>query len=372
MLLVQPWLSYLEQYPWVGALAVLAGSFVAAWMAEVVLLGVLSRLASQTQTKLDDQVIALLRRPIHISVVLLGAEWAVVLVGPSAEVQRFVRAALMTMAIVVWAISSLRIGTLLLRHLATSAKASSLVQARTQPIFDIFLKTAVLGGAAYLFLVAWGIDIGAWLASAGIVGIAVGFAARDSLANYFAGVFIIADAPYKLGDVIVLDDGTRGRVTDIGLRSTRIHTRDDIEINIPNSILGNMKVVNASAGSTPHERIAIPVSVGYGSEVEKVIELLKSIVPGTPHVAHDRQPEVIFTKMADSALELKLLVWVEDPGVHETVRHALNLRAYNALRAANVEIPFPKTDIYVRELPARALDEPLKPEGSDVVTRLSA
>ncbi len=356
---MQVWLGYLTEHRWIGAAAVLLGSFLVAWAAEAVLLGVLSRLASRTKTRLDDQIIALLRRPIHLSVLLLGLHWSLALINPSAAVQRITGAVLQTFAIVVWSISSLRIGTLFLRHLASVAKSSSLVQARTQPIFDIFLKTAVLGSAAYLFLVAWGIDIGAWIASAGIVGIAVGFAARDSLANYFAGVFIIADAPYKLGDVIVLDDGTRGRVTDIGLRSTRILTRDDIEINIPNSILGNMKVMNASAGPTPQERIAIDVSVAYGSNVEQVIDLLRGIVAGTPHVAKDREPEVLFKKMADSALELCLLVWVEDPGAHETVKHALTLRAYNALNGANIEIPYPKTDIYVRELPSRAASEPL-------------
>ncbi len=367
---MQVWLAYLSEHPWVGAGAVLLSSFLVAWGVEVIVLGVLSRLASRTKTDVDDQVIALLRRPIYLSVLLFGIHTSITIVGPSEEIRRLIGATLQTMAIVVWAISSLRIGTLLLRHLAGAAKTTSLVQARTQPIFDIFLKTAVLGGGAYLFLVAWGIDIGAWIASAGIVGIAVGFAARDSLANYFAGVFIIADAPYKLGDVIVLDDGTRGRVTDIGLRSTRIFTRDDIEINIPNSILGNMKVVNASAGPTPHERIAIEVSVGYGSDVEQVLEILRAVVPGTPHVASDREPEVLFTKMGDSGLELRLLVWVVDPGVFETVKHALNLKAYNALRAADIEIPFPKTDVYVRELPSssRVADSLVEPRSEERVS----
>ena len=92
----------------------------------------------------------------------------------------------------------------------------------------------------------------AWLASAGVVGIAVGFAAKDTLANLFSGVFILADAPYKIGDYIVLDaTGMRGKVTQIGLRSTRLITRDDVEVTIPNSIMGNSQVINQSGGSTP-------------------------------------------------------------------------------------------------------------------------
>jgi MscS family membrane protein len=84
----------------------------------------------------------------------------------------------------------------------------------------------------------------AWLASAGIIGIAVGFAAKDTLANLFSGVFILADSPYKLGDYVVLEDNSRGKVTQIGLRSTRMLTRDDVEVTVPNSIMGNTKIIN--------------------------------------------------------------------------------------------------------------------------------
>ena len=76
----------------------------------------------------------------------------------------------------------------------------------------------------------------------------MGFAAKDTLANLFAGVFILADAPYKIGDFIVLDGGERGRVTKIGIRTTRILTRDDVEITIPNATIANSKIINESGG----------------------------------------------------------------------------------------------------------------------------
>ena len=90
-------------------------------------------------------------------------------------------------------------------------------------------KIVVFGLAVYCFLVTWDLDLSAWLASAGIMGIAVGFTAKDSLANLFGGLFVIMDSPYKLGDFINLDSGERGRVIKIGLRSTRLLTRDDVE-----------------------------------------------------------------------------------------------------------------------------------------------
>ncbi|OQW99996.1 MAG: hypothetical protein BWK74_00755 [Desulfobacteraceae bacterium A6] len=91
-------------------------------------------------------------------------------------------------------------------------------------------------------------DLTAWVASAGIIGLALSFAAKDTLANLFSGVFILADAPYKIGDFIVLDSGERGEVTNIGIRSTRLLTRSDIEITVPNSIMGNTRIINEAGG----------------------------------------------------------------------------------------------------------------------------
>ena len=91
-------------------------------------------------------------------------------------------------------------------------------------------KTVVVGGAIYLIFQFWGINVTAWLASAGIIGIAIGFAAKDTLANFFAGIFILADTPYNLGDYINLDTGERGKVVHVGLRTTRLLTRDDVEV----------------------------------------------------------------------------------------------------------------------------------------------
>ena len=96
------------------------------------------------------------------------------------------------------------------------------------PLWGWLLIAIALG--TYMVLQVWSVDVTGWLASAGIVGIAVGFAAKDTLANLFSGVFILADRPYKLGDYVNLSSGERGKVTHIGIRSTRLLTRDDIEI----------------------------------------------------------------------------------------------------------------------------------------------
>ena len=91
---------------------------------------------------------------------------------------------------------------------------------------------------------------------------AVGFAAKDTLANLFGGIFILADAPYKVGDFVVLGSGERGEVTQVGLRSTRILTRDDVEVTVPNAMIANDTIVNESGGPWVKHRVRVRVSDG--------------------------------------------------------------------------------------------------------------
>ena len=117
------------------------------------------------------------------------------------------------------------------------------------------------------------------LASAGIVTAAVALASKDTLANFFGGVSIFVDRPYRLRDYIILESGERGEVVNIGIRSTRILTRDDVLITVPNAVLANSKIINQS-GQVPRYRIRAKVGVGYGSDVDKVEEVLLTACEG--------------------------------------------------------------------------------------------
>ena len=299
--------------PRITATAIAIGSIFFAFVIEVVVINALRVLASRTTTSLDDLIVDALQRPLFFSVIFIGVSWA----GRALDIDgtaRFVlNGVLYTLAVLLWTTASLKIGTAVLRSASRSARPNAVLQLRTVPMFDILLKVFVIIFAAYGVLVSWDINVGAWIASAGVLGVAIGFAAKDSLANLFAGIFIIADAPYKLGDFIQFEDGTRGRVTHIGIRSTRLLTRDDIEINIPNSIIGNAKIVNETGGPYTKERISVPVSVAYGSDVDRVREVLLTTPAGVRHVAADPPPIVFFQAFGASGLEFEVLMWIDDP-----------------------------------------------------------
>ncbi|MFQ5599589.1 MAG: mechanosensitive ion channel family protein [Candidatus Krumholzibacteriia bacterium] len=324
-------------------------------LTDLFLCSLLARLARRTDTEVDDRTIALLHRPIFYSVLLVGVHFAAQSLAAPDPAPTWIRVLLKTLAIGIWTVTSMRLITSLLRWFG-GRRQTGVLQVRTLPLFVNIAKLVILGGATYLVFLVWEINVSAWLASAGIVGIAVGFAAKDTIANLFAGIFIITDAPYRVGDYVVLDSGERGRVTDIGLRSTRLLTRDDIEVTIPNSIMGNTKIVNESGGPKEHERIRVSVGVAYGSDIDRVREILMEVASTSSLVSASPEPRVRFRTFGDSGLNFELLCWIDLPELRGRVLDTLNTEVYKRFAADNIEIPFPKRDVYVRQLPNAAAD----------------
>jgi MscS family membrane protein len=336
-----------NRYAQVGI--ILAASLLAAWLVDRLVTRVLARWALRTRTDLDDKVITLLHGPIVQTVFLVGISIAVTRLDPGEAVRSLTYRILLTLGVVIWMLFTLRLSTLLLRAASVQPTRFRAVEARTFPLFDNVAKIVVLAVAVYFLLAAWKIDATGWIASAGIVGIAVGFAAKDSLSNLFAGVFIIVDAPYRVGDFIVLDSSERGQVVHIGIRSTRLLTRDDVEITIPNSIMGNAKITNETKGPSPSRRVRIPVSVAYDSDLQRVRAALQEIGEASPLVLEDPEPRVRFRAFGESGLAFELLCWIEEPVLKGRAVDALNTAVFERFKAEGIEIPFPKRDLYLKD-----------------------
>ena len=191
-----------------------------------------------------------------------------------------------------------------------------------------------------------GLSLTAVFASAGIVGLGVALAARETLANFFGGVSIFLDRPFKSGDYIVLDSGERGQVVEVGLRSTRMLTRDDVQISIPNSLMTNSKVINESAPK-PQFRVRIKVGVAYGTDVDQVEEILLSVAGQNNLVSFTPEPRVRFRNFGDSSLDFELLCWARRPEDRGRIIHELNRQIYKAFDVADIQIPFPQRDVHL-------------------------
>jgi len=333
------------------AAILLVAGVVTALVARLFLYRVLHLFTSRTTSSVDDQLSKALRQPVVWTLVLLGVIWSVQALELAERIEYWISGVVKTVMVVMWSVAASRVGTVLLEVLSRRVDRVPLVQAETLPLFEMVKKIAVAGGFLYFLLSAWQLNLTPWLASAGVAGIALGFAAKDTLANFFAGVFIVADAPYKVGDYIHLDGDLRGKVTRIGIRSTRLLTRDDIEVTVPNSVVANSRIVNESAG--PHEmlRVRVKIGVAYGSDVDQVERVLLSACDGVAELSVEPEPRVRFRAFGESSLDFELLAWAREPELRGRALHELNKRVYKALNSAGIVIPFPQRDLHVKEMP---------------------
>jgi len=319
-------------------------------IADWIISRIIGRFARQSSNEFDDQIVDLVHRPIFMTFVLMGLSLSTRRIGLPEATTFITIGVLKTLAIFVWYNTIMLLMSLIVTAFSRT-KDRKIVQTGMLSLLHNVMKVVVVALTVYFLFIAWQIDVTAWLASAGIVGLALSFAAKDTLSNLFAGVSIIMDAPYKAGDFINLDSGERGVVTDIGLRSTRILTRDDVEITVPNGIIGNGKIINEAGGPTPHHRIRVAVGVAYGSDIDDVIEVLAGVAADQQEVLTNPAPRVRFRSFGESSLNLELLAWIARPVDRGRVTHELNCAVYKTLNEHDIQIPFPQRDLHVISMP---------------------
>ncbi len=319
-------------------------------IADWILSRTIGKIASRSKTDVDDRLVSLIHQPVFMSFVLLGLGLATQRLGLPEPPEFITLGVLKTIAVVVW-YNMLRQLTDVLVQTARRNRSSKLVQTGMLALIQNVAKVFLLALAIYFLFLAWDVNVTAWVASAGIVGLALSFAARDTLSNLFAGVSIVMDAPYKTGDFIILDSGQRGVVTHIGLRSTRLLTRDDIELTVPNGIIGNSIITNEAGGPSEKHRVRIAVGAAYGSDIDHVIATLAKVATDHDEICSNPAPRVRFRQFGESSLDFELLCWIDRPVDRGRLRHELGCGVYKAFAAAQIEIPFPQQDLHVRTMP---------------------
>ncbi|MCC5864037.1 MAG: mechanosensitive ion channel family protein [Wenzhouxiangella sp.] len=346
--LVPTW-DFLATYPIVLSLIVMVVGIGVAVIGRGLVLTWGNKLISRTSPDLGTRLLRIVANVAALLVAYIAVVLAIQVIGLPERVEQTLIRILLSLLILRLIKSAMRASHIGLEILSRVRDRYEIVEERTLPLFDLVMTILIIGAAAYALLMVWDINPTAWLASAGVIGIAVGFAARDTLANLFAGFFIIADSPYKLGDYIVLDSGDRGEITKVGIRSTRLLTRDDVEITVPNSEMANSKIYNESGGRWVKFRIRIKVGVAYGSDVDEVVELLERVASHHDTVCKDPTPRVRMRGFGDSSLDFELLCWVDHPVERGKVTHELYMKIYKELGKAGIEIPFPQRDVWVRD-----------------------
>lgn len=343
--------AFLDRQPLLQALVIIVVFFSLARLVDRVLTGSLKRLVSRSETDFDDQLVEILHRPIKSTVLMAGLIIATYRLGLNKGLERTTVLVITTLLFIVWMTFGRKLTRLVLGTMRRSPDKFAFVQPSTEPLLANAAAVLLFIVAAYAILVAWDINITGLVASAGIIGLALSFAAQDTLANLFAGVAILSDRPYAIGDFIILDTGERGRVTRIGLRSTRLLTRDDVEVSIPNGVMGASKIVNEAGGPPSRYRIRTSVSVAYGSDIDLVTKVLTGVAERHDKTLSDPSPRARFREFGESGVDFELLCWIAHPVDRGLVLHELNSEIYREFAAANIKIPFPQRDLYIKEMP---------------------
>jgi small-conductance mechanosensitive channel len=228
------------------------------------------------------------------------------------------------------------------RFLVESGLDRSLQYAIAQIVSNLVLVIGI-----FIVLENTGIHLGALTVFAGAVGVGVGFGLQNIASNFISGLVILAERPITIGDRVEVA-GIVGQVQQIRARSTVVVTNDNIATIVPNTKFIDSPVTNWTYGD-PRVRFRVPIGVAYGSNVEKVSEVLIAAGAENPHTLKDPAPSVFFDGFGDSSINFQLVVWSSDMSNRpRRYRSELNFAIERRLREAGIEIPFPQRDLHIR------------------------
>ena len=307
------------------------------------------RLTSRTRTDIDDLVIQLIRRVVLTSIVFWGG-WRLAQIWELDYMSRTIGAVwivALSLPISAFVSSALRIV-----EEKVAPRTESRLDDTALPLLNRIARILVVGLGALTALTFLGIDITPILAGAGVLGLGVSFAAKDTLSNLIAGLLLIVDRPFQVGDRIELwnapsETGSWGDVVEIGLRATKIRNPDNLIIVVPNNELMRRDIINYTA-SGPHIRLRIPFGIAYNADAEHAKKLVLEAAAKTEGVMAEPEPVVITRGFGESSVDLELRVWIQQVRDRRAIGDAITDQIKKTFDEHGVEIPFPRRDIVIR------------------------
>ncbi|PAP77037.1 mechanosensitive ion channel family protein [Rubrivirga marina] len=248
------------------------------------------------------------------------------------------------LAVLFWVVLRVVVG-LLDRALGRASR----VDTGVQQLILRFARVVILSIAGIVVLDELGVAVAPFVAGLGIAGIAIGFAAQDTVQNLIAGVTIILDRPFQVGDNIELHD-IFGTVEEITLRTTRVRTLDNQMAILPNANVITEKIINHSMLRAL--RIVVPFGIAYKESPQAAREAVLAITEGDERLHPDFPPAAVVTDLGDSSVNMALRIHLKDPSIEVPVRLEYQEKVFEALRAAGIEIPFPHLQLFIDEAKA--------------------
>jgi small conductance mechanosensitive channel len=243
------------------------------------------------------------------------------------------------LALLFWALSKV------VKRMATTALAKTRISVEARDLLVRFARYTVAVIAVLTVADQLGINITSLIAGAGIAGLALSFAAQDTIANVISGIAIIIDRPFKQGDLISIGGDMRASVTEIRLRTTVLTTLDNETVVVPNKQLAQERVVNYTL--TPKIRVRVPVGIAYKEDMQSAREALLKTVEGDDRLLGNPPPTVLVMNLGDSSVNLELRFWTEDSILKFPLMWEYTEKCKRALDNAGIEIPFPHLQLFL-------------------------
>lgn len=218
---------------------------------------------------------------------------------------------------------------------------------------SVTARYGVLMLGFFAALSAAGFEIGQLTVLLGAFGIGLSFGLQNIVNNFVSGLILILERPIQVGDVVEVEQIT-GEVRSIGFRSSLIRTFDGAEVIVPNGNMLSQRVTNWTL-SDRKRRVELTVGVAYGTDPKQIIELLLGVARQHPDVLDHPPPSALFVGFGASSLDFSLRVWTLRQEPFPQLKSDIGVGMYAVLNEAGIEIPFPQTDLHVRNVPANSV-----------------
>jgi small-conductance mechanosensitive channel len=336
----------------ISALILAAVLLLGRWVISLLLEKILLRITKRTRNELDDQILKAARLPLYLVAIVIALDIALArLEFMPEEWNTWLDDVFFVLYFLVGFIFVWRLVT----HVFTwmkeevSFKTEATLDEQLFPFFQRVVLILLSAIGIITVLSYFDINITAMVTTLGIGSLAVALAAQNTLEDTINGFMIMLDRPYRIGDRIeLLDLNTWGDVVDIGLRSTRIRTRDNRMVIVPNSQIGKSLVVNYAYPNDQY-RLEIHVGIAYGSDIEKARRVMVEAVQHVEGVLSDRPVEALFLEFGDSAMIFRVRWWLESYIDTRRMFDRVNTALYKALEKENIELPYPQLEVNIKK-----------------------
>ena len=336
------------QTPWFK-FAIVMAAWVLITLVVWVIIRVLVKIADRTKTDLDKKLIRIVKLPFFIIVLLYGVILSVTMLEPSDTVLRILTIAYRSLTIILIAVIAVKVfhNVIMLYLKILSRKTETEADDVLVPVIGKIVTVVVWIIAGILFLDTFGVDVTVFVAGMGIAGLVIALAAQDTLSNFFSGIMILLDRPFKEGDWILMDDKVY-QVRNIGLRSTRLlHSFSNQLVTIPNNRISDHIFSNLNEPDFLG-RITVSVGVSYKSDPDKVAEILMDVVKKHPETYQDQDHSNFyrFNEFGDSSLLFAVTFWVKDFNDQWRIASDVRRTIYKRFEEEDIEIPFPQRVVH--------------------------